>query len=159
MKTATGSQDRPSKPGDPEWASYLQQRELWEEERNDLEISLRLVLGLQDFVYPDDLSPSPMIQQMIDSGMLDWPENPLLQKAQWLRENVVLSANDSMLLQEAGMQLSGVDQEVVDGFRESFRRGLLESYSNRVETEDTEVEGDDEPVRTRSPRRPRKRRN
>jgi hypothetical protein len=147
MKTATGDQSRPTKPGDPEWEAYEADKAAWEEEEEQIQDDLGLVLALRDFDYPEPLELPPHMQVGVRTGVIDWPEGPeheVRRMAQYLRAVVVPLAEDTMEVQNAIMEQSGVPEEVTRKLRDKFQRDLEQSFRRILEdaTPEDERPGD-----------------
>lgn len=138
MKVAGGAtQKRAIKAGDADWDKYLSELVAWEEERDTLQEAVTFCFALKTYKFPEDLSLSPELKQLIDLGMLKVPDNPYVTKFMWLRENV-LGQHDEYNINMLIQRLSGVPEDIIDEMKRNFRNILL-GTSTRVVVE--EIEG------------------
>lgn len=135
MQTKAGTQKRPAKQGDPEWDAYQVELEEWEEQKERLQEDVRLVLALRSEEIPDPLVFPDEIQALIDAGLVEVPDNEYSQKAMYLRSTVLAAFVDDTEVFLTLQKLSGVPEEAVEQMKDNFRRSLLETSTERVETE------------------------
>lgn len=139
MKVAGGAtQKRPAKETDAAWIKYHTELATWEEERDALQEAVTFCFALKTFKFPDDLSLSPELQQLVELGMLKVPDNPFVAKFMWLRENV-LGQHDEYNINMLIQKLSGVPEDIIDEMKRNFRNILLGTTARSV-VEQTKAE-------------------
>lgn len=125
MKVAGGAtQKRPAKETDAAWVKYKADLDAWDEERDKVQEAVTFCFALKTFKFPDNLSLSPELQQLVDLGMLKVPENPFVAKFMWLRENV-LGQHDEYNINMLIQKLSGVPEDIIVEMKRNFRNILL----------------------------------
>lgn len=138
MQIKGGVQKRPAKPGDSVWDTYTTELKEWEAERDDLQEAITFCMALKSYPYPENLTLSPDVQQLVDMGLLKLPNNPFIRKFMWIRENV-LGEHDEYNVKMMLHELSGVPGDIVDEMRRNFRNILL-GQATRPVGEQVEVE-------------------
>lgn len=126
-----GTQKRPAKPGDPGWEIYEQDLQDWNTERDDLQEAITFCMALKSYPFPEKLSLSPDVQQLIDMGLLRLPDNPYILKFMWIRENL-LGEHDEYNVKMILHELSGVPEDIVGEMKRNFRNILLGQASRTV---------------------------
>ncbi len=110
MKLATGDfQERPIKKGDEEYEEWIQKKQSYDEELNELQNAARYVEALKEIEYPQDMSIPPPIAEHRYNG--HWPQNEILQKKIWLDYTILAVLTDISIIMEAMGRMSS--REVV----------------------------------------------
>lgn len=135
-----GTQKRPMKKGDPGWEVYEQDLSEWNREANELQEAIQFCFALKNYAFPEIIKPSPELQELIDDGLVKWPDNKYQQRLMWLRENV-LGQHDEYNIRMILYRLGGVEEDVINQMKESFRNTLLGKANPGVGESD-----DDEPA-------------
>lgn len=124
MATKVGLQARLAKEGDPEWEPYLRRHALWEKKKDQLDTDARIVLAMREsedqpgFNWPEVVEPPGYLKSFIADGELVWPESSAMQKAIWFRSAVGPSAEDVSGIMDDTSILSGMDESLVEAFRQ-----------------------------------------
>ena len=149
MATKVGEQLRAAKEGDPEYDEWLAEKEIWEEERNQLQADYRLVMCLRD-EFPRDgddnildaeLEFTAGTWELMEDGVIEKPSGKHAKyrlRAMWLRDWVVRGMGDEMEVQYTSHEIAGMDKEAVDWLRDSFRRDVIGEATKRMGTEAAE---------------------
>lgn len=121
-KTGNRKQQRPAKPGEPEYDDWAKAAKAHDEETSDIQDAARYVLALRDQIeYPDDLSEPPLFLREYANGSYP-PVSPgdVLRKRFWLNATVLARAADLARVQAAFMELNtGVMPGLVDEVKKS----------------------------------------
>lgn len=111
MKTATGFQDRLSKPNDKEYEKWQSELFDYNEELFRLRAALRMVSALRDINFPDVSKPPTNSAATMFNG--NWPESEILRKKIWLDFTILSNRADSDKIIIAINEMNGV-MEVTD---------------------------------------------
>jgi hypothetical protein len=129
MKTATGEQRRPAKGGEAEYEAWLVEKEEWEQERDELQEAVRLCLALREYPIPDPLEFPSHIQDLIDDGLVQLPEDDragsYMLEAMWLKAVPLAAMVDEMEVHYTIQLLGGISEEAIDQMKNSFRNSVL----------------------------------
>jgi hypothetical protein len=108
MRTATGSQERPAKNGDPEYTQWQKDKANYEKQSFDLRVAIGSVMALRDIDWAQyDLTKPPPVEAA--QGMYDgnWPDNDLLRKKAWLDWTILFTRSDQNAILEAMSKMNG----------------------------------------------------
>lgn len=119
-----GKQSRPIKEGDAGWEEYQEELRLWEEEKDEIEDAVSLCLALRDVEYPNPITLEPHIQELVDDGIINLPNNKYSLKAFWLRENI-LGQHDEYEIAMIVSRLNGLPEDIIQKQKDRFRNLLL----------------------------------
>lgn len=123
MKTATGTQTRPAKEGDPEYAKFQTEQEAYNEERINIQAYARYVLALRDQPYPDISEPPPNAKDYLNGS---YPDNEILRKGIWLDHTLLARRSDRDLIFNAIIELNGMGQADAEAV-ESIKKNMVSS--------------------------------
>jgi hypothetical protein len=139
METKAGKQKRVAKDGDIEFADYQQRLAEWEEEQDVLQEAAKIVTALRDVDYPSEISINMLphhVQDLYTLGLLQWPSEPYVQRAVWLRATLLEAQNDEYEVDFIVQKRSGVPAEVVDAIKNRFRNSILRKVDRDVDVDD-----------------------
>ena len=146
MKTKAGDQQRWAKAGDDEYDDWKIDSETWDAEKQELESAVVKVMALRSYevtkgipiskASESDLLPIPdeTTQLMIDTGLIDRPDNIWKLRELWLN-SVVLSQHDDLELTWILQKLGGVPEDMIEQMKASFRNTVLGTTTDGVGTE------------------------
>lgn len=151
-----GVQKRWAKSGDPEYDEWEEAKAEWEAEKDKLEESITKVMALRTYeVAPgltlikatkDQLPLPEHIQLLIDTEVLELPDNVWTYKRLWL-DSTVLSQQDDIEMTWILQELAGVPEEVIESMKAQFRRSIFGASLERLGSSDganaTAEEGDE----------------
>lgn len=137
VKTGTGGIEvRDAKPKDGKvYEDWKNEDVRWEEEQDKLQEAATLVLAAKEHQFPTDLFKElpQEIRMLYDVGMLHWPENPVLQRAEYLKAVVVKGQMDDFNVQMAIRKQQGIPEEVIEQMKSNFLRLLHGRTSELME--------------------------
>lgn len=123
MKTAYGYQNRQAKEGDKEYAQWLADRKVYEDDLFALRNAAGYVYALKDIDWGDyDLTKPPPSKQAQDIYNGNWPGNELLRKKAWLDWTILFKRHDQNAILEAMSDLRGLnepDEDMIDEVKKS----------------------------------------
>lgn len=132
MKTATGSQDRPAKPGDEQYEAWQQDKAAYDDENYQLRIAIGSVASLRDIdwseVELDKIPPNKGAMEMYNSN---WPKNELLRKKAWLDWTILFKRSDQNAILEAMSIMSGESEPTDEMIEEVKKSSGSSSKSNQ----------------------------
>ena len=119
------TQERAAKDGDAGYDGWLLDTQKWATDRDALQAAVSLTMALREVEYPDPIVLPPEVQALIDEGWLPAPTNPYAVKAMYLKATLLAGFQDEMEVEYALQRLSGLDPEVIEQVKASFRNNLL----------------------------------
>lgn len=119
MKTATGHQNRLSKPGDKEHSKWLSEMADYNEEVFRLRNAIRMVSALKDIEFPDISKPPTSEANKIYNG--NWPESEMLRKKIWLDFTILSKRSDSDAIIIAVNEMNG-EMEATDNMVDEVKK-------------------------------------
>lgn len=146
METKTGPQERLAKIGDPEWEPYRHAHDLWERKNTALTNDARLVLSLREsedqpgFDWPETIDPPPYLRLLVEDGELEWPTSRTQQRAMWFRSVIAPAAEDINIVIDAGLILSGMEEEAVTALRRQFQRDIRDRLQGAMAVPEDELQ-------------------
>jgi hypothetical protein len=115
MRTATGTQERPSKKGDEVYEDWLVEKAEYDSELFQLRNATATVLSLKDIPYPDISKPPTSLAETVYNGK--WPDNEMLRKKIWLDFTILARRDDQNKILNALNEMNGQNEpsdEMVD---------------------------------------------
>ncbi len=112
MKTATGTQDRPSKKGDKVYKEWLVEKADYDTDLFQLRNAVATVMALKDQGYPDISKPPTQLAAKVYNG--NWPENEILRKKIWLDFTILARRDDQNKVLEALNTMNGQNEPTAD---------------------------------------------